>query len=513
MKNTLNHFLLVIVAMITFMTAYGQSDKKSKPNIILIYTDDLGYGDLSCYGTSAIATPNIDKLAKNGVRFTNAHATSATCTPSRFSLLTGKYAWRKEGTGIAPGDASLIIPVATPTLPGMLQKAGYNTAVIGKWHLGLGDAKGADWNGNISPGPLEIGFNYSFLIPATGDRVPCVFVENHQVVNLDKNDPITVSYKGPIDLNAPTGKKNPELLKMQPSHTHDNTIVNGVSRIGFMTGGKAALWRDEDFADILVRKAGDYIKQQKSNPFFLYFSTHDIHVPRLPNERFIGKSGMGPRGDALLQLDWTVGEITSCLKKNGLLEKTLIIFTSDNGQVIDDGYKDDAVEKLGKHKPGGIYRGGKYSAFEGGTRVPFLVSWKGKIKKSKINNALFSQVDLYASLAELAGVVIEQGQAPDSKNQLAVLLNKNSISREFLIEQSLNSTLSFIQGNFKYIEPSKGPKMNKDTNIELGNLSESQLYNLADDPGETKNLAPMYPEKIIEMKAMLDKIKQNNSGK
>lgn len=501
--------LLLGCFLLTFFTAvHAQVKKNNKPNIVLIYTDDVGYGDVSCYGTAAIATPNIDRLAKNGVRFTNVHATSATCTPSRFSLLTGKYAWRKAGTDIAPGDASLIIPVNTTTLPGMLQKAGYNTAVIGKWHLGLGDAKGADWNGTITPGPLEIGFNYSFLIPATGDRVPCVFVENHNVVNLDKNDPIKVSYVGPVDSNAPTGKKNPELLKMHPSHGHDMTIVNGVSRIGYMSGGKSALWVDEDFADILVHKAENYIVQQKSNPFFLYFSTHDIHVPRLPNSRFVGKSGMGPRGDALLQLDWTVGEVEACLKKNGLLENTLIIFTSDNGQVIDDGYKDNAVEKLGNHRPGGIYRGGKYSAFEAGTKVPFIVSWKGKVMPGKTNTALFSQIDLYATLASLAGIDVEKGQAPDSENHLKVMLNQSNESREFVVEQSINSTLSLVIGNWKYIEPSTGPKMNKDTNTELGNLPESQLYNLADDPGETKNLATVYPERVTQMKQLLDTVRK-----
>jgi arylsulfatase A-like enzyme len=474
----------------------------------LIYSDDLGYGDVGAYGTSAIPTPNIDRLAKNGVRFTNAHATSATCTPSRFSLLTGKYAWRKEGTGIAPGDASLLIPLQTTTLPAMLQKGGYNTAVIGKWHLGLGDAKGADWNGKIVPGPLEIGFNYSFLIPATGDRVPCVFVENHHVVNLDKNDPIKVSYKEPVDPNAPTGKKNPELLKLHPSHGHDMTIVNGISRIGYMTGGNAALWRDEDFADMLLKKANAYITQQKKQPFFLYFSTHDIHVPRIAHERFQGESGFGPRGDVLLQLDWTVGQLESILKKNGLLENTMIIFTSDNGQVIDDGYKDEAVEKLGNHKPNGIYRGGKYSAFEAGTRVPFIVSWPAKMNAGKVNDALFSQVDLYASLANMLQVPVAEGQAPDSKNALNVLLNQSNQSREWLVEQSLNSTLSLLTGNWKYIEPSKGPKINKDTNTELGNSTEPQLYNLADDPGETKNLAASLPEKVNEMKALLEKIKQ-----
>lgn len=513
MKKMFKRFLLATVVLSISFAIHGQTAQNKKPNIILIYTDDLGYGDVSCYGTSAIATPNIDALAKNGTRFTNAHATSATCTPSRFSLLTGKYAWRKEGTGIAPGDASLLIPTTITTLPGMLQKAGYKTGVIGKWHLGLGGEKGPDWNGDIKPGPLEIGFDYSFLIPATGDRVPCVFVENRNVVGLDKNDPIIVDYKKPVDSTATSGKKNPELLKMHPSHGHNESIVNGVSRIGYMKGGTAALWRDEDFAQIFLKKAENFISANKSNPFFLYFSTHDIHVPRLPNEQFADKSGFGPRGDVLLQLDWTVGELYNFLAKNNLLENTLIIFTSDNGHVIDDGYKDEAVEKLGNHKPGGIYRGGKYSAFEAGTRVPFIVSWKGKVKPGTTNHALFSQIDLYASLAKLAGVKVEEGQAPDSKNYLPSLLNQTNTSREFLVEQSINSTLSLLVGNWKYIEPSKGPKINKDTNTELGNSPEPQLYNLTEDPGETKNLAAVYPEKVKEMQALLMKIKQGSNVK
>ncbi|GAA4328857.1 arylsulfatase [Flaviaesturariibacter amylovorans] len=507
--QTVTRLLLVWMALGIAHTVQAQAGKRKKPNIILIYTDDLGYGDVSSYGTSAIPTPNIDRLAKQGVRFTNAHATAATCTPSRYSLLTGKYAWRKEGTGIAPGDAKLLIPVTTTTLPGMLQKAGYRTAVVGKWHLGLGDEKGPDWNGKIAPGPLEIGFNYSFLIPATGDRVPCVFVENHRVQNLSKDDPITVSYKTPVDPAAPTGKGNPEILRLHPSHGHDMTIVNGISRIGYMSGGKSALWRDEDFADVLVQKAAAFISEQKANPFFLYFSTHDIHVPRIAHERFANKSGFGPRGDVLLQLDWTVGQIEEILKRNGLLENTLVIFTSDNGQVVDDGYKDEAVDRLGGHRPGGIYRGGKYSAFEAGTRVPFIVSWKGTIGSGKVNDALFSQVDLYASLAALAGVAVDNGQAPDSKNSLPVLLNQSQQPRAFLVEQSLHSTLSLLVGHWKYIEPSKGPRINKETNTELGNLPEPQLYNLAEDPGETTNLAASHAGKVAEMKALLENIRQN----
>lgn len=501
----------IAVCVVALVISCSVISQNKKPNIVLIYTDDLGYGDISCNGSAAVQTPNIDKLAKNGVRFTNAHATSATCTPSRFSLLTGKYAWRKEGTGIAPGDASLIIPTDATTLPGMLKKAGYKNAVIGKWHLGLGGAKGPDWNGFIAPGPLEIGFDYSFLIPATGDRVPCVFVEDHSVVGLDKNDPITVDYKKPIDSLAPTGKKNPELLKMHPSHDHDQTIVNGVSRIGYMSGGKTALWHDEDFAEIFLNKANAFISKNKNNPFFLYFSTHDIHVPRLPNEKFIGKSGLGPRGDAIIELDWTVGELYKILSANKLLDNTLIIFTSDNGYVLDDGYKDEAVEKLGQHKPGGVYRGGKYSAFEAGTRVPLIVNWRGKVAGGKTSNAMFSQIDMYASLAQLVNTPVEKGMAPDSKNYLSTLLNKKPVSRSYVIEQSLNSTLSIIRDKWKYIETSNGPAINKNTNTELGNSKSPQLYDLSVDPGEKNNVAEKYPEITKELKELLEteKAKKN----
>ncbi|MDO9339068.1 MAG: sulfatase-like hydrolase/transferase, partial [Bacteroidales bacterium] len=230
-----------------------------KPNIVIIYADDLGYGDVSCYGATKISTPNIDRLAKQGLRFTNAHCTSATSTPSRYSLLTGEYAWRKRGTGVATGDAIAIIKPGRTTLASVMQNAGYKTAVVGKWHLGLGSEGGADWNGEITSGPMDLGFDYNFIIPATGDRVPCVFVENRRVVGLDPNDPIKVSFNEPI-LVEPTGKDHPELLKMHPSHGHDMTIVNGISRIGYMSGGKSALWVDEDIADVITGKAAKFIE-------------------------------------------------------------------------------------------------------------------------------------------------------------------------------------------------------------------------------------------------------------
>jgi arylsulfatase A-like enzyme len=488
-------FSLALLPMIS-----AQAVSQQKPNIIIIYTDDLGFGDISANGATKISTPNIDRIAKGGLRFTNAYATAATCTPSRFSLLTGKYAWRKAGTNIAPGDAAMILPTNEETMPSMLQKAGYQTAVVGKWHLGLGGEGGPDWNSDIKPGPLEVGFNYSFIMPATGDRVPCVYMENYRIVDLDPADPITVSYKGKIG-NEPSGKENPELLKMKYSHGHDATIINGVSRIGWMTGGKKARWIDEDMADVFTGRAVNFIEKNKQKPFFLFFATHDIHVPRVPHSRFVGKSGMGARGDAILQLDWTVGEVLNTLDRLKIADNTLLIFTSDNGAVVDDGYEDRAVELLNGHTPSGILRGGKYSAFEGGTKVPMILRWPAKVKAGTVSDALFSQIDFFASFAALTGRKIK---AQDSFNSLNALLGANK-NRDFIVQQSVNSTLSIIQGNWKYIEPNDGPKRNEMTNTELGNDSGPQLYNLKEDKTEQNNLSK---RNTLQIKLLSEKLKE-----
>jgi arylsulfatase A-like enzyme len=483
---------------------------QQKPNIVLVYTDDLGYGDLSCYGAKNVSTPNIDRIAKTGTRFTNAHATSATCTPSRFSLLTGTYAWRKKGTGIAPGDAALLIPTDHVTLPSVLQKSGYTTGVVGKWHLGLGSAGGPDWNNEIKPGPIEIGFNYSFILPATVDRVPCVYIENHRVLNLDTSDPITVSYKNKVG-NWPTGKENPELLKMIPSHGHDQTIVNGISRIGFMTGGKSALWSDEDISDVITSRSVKFIDDNKSKPFFLLVTTHDIHVPRVPHPRFAGKSKMGPRGDVILQLDDAIGTILKKLDSLNLTENTIFIFTSDNGPVVDDGYRDDAVEKLNGHKPAGQFRGGKYSSFDAGTRVPFLISWPARIKPGGRSDVLFSHIDLLACLAKITGQKLGKDEAPDSYDMSGALISEKPLERPFLVEHA--NSLSVIRGNWKYIEPSSGPALSKEVNIETGNNPAPQLYDLLNDPGEKKNLAASKPQLVKELSTLLQDIRDQKMNR
>jgi arylsulfatase A-like enzyme len=497
--------VLVLAALLGFR---GTTAQQTSPNIILIYADDLGYGDVSSYGATAVRTPNIDRVAKEGIRFTDAHSPAATCTPSRYTLLTGEYAFRKPGTGVLPGNAGLIIEPGRTTLPSVLQRAGYATGVVGKWHLGLGAKSGPDWNSDVRPSPNDIGFDSAFIMAATGDRVPTVYVEDRRVVGLDASDPIAISYEAPIG-DWPTGRGRPELLtKMRPSHGHDQTIVNGISRIGYMTGGKAALWRDEDMADLFTRRAIEFVERSRAKPFFLYFSLHDPHVPRVPHPRFVGKTSMGPRGDAIVQADWSVGEILDALDRLGLTSNTLVIVTSDNGPVIDDGYQDDAVAKLGGHRPSGPFRGGKYSHFEAGTRVPFVVRWPAGVKRGE-SDALVSQVDLLASLAAWVGQKLAPADAPDSIDLMDAFLGRSRTGRDHLVEQA--GGLALRVGQWKYIEPSKRPKVNANTNTELGNDSVPQLYDLQADPGETKNVADQHSARVAEMAALLEKIRKGGS--
>ncbi|ATP56291.1 arylsulfatase [Pedobacter ginsengisoli] len=499
MKKSL-FILLCLLANLTF------AQKGEKPNVIYIYADDLGYGDLSCYGATKIKTPNLDKLAASGIRFTDGHCTSATCTPSRYALMTGEYPWRKKGTGILPGDAALIIPTDRTTLPNLFKKAGYQTGIIGKWHLGLGEAVEKDWNNEIKPGPNEVGFGYSFIFPATADRVPTVFLENHNVVALDPKDPIKVNYKEKVG-DDPTGKEHPELLKLlaSPGQGHNNTIVNGIGRIGYMSGGKLARWVDEEVSSTFLIKAQDFIQKNQKEPFFLYFALTEPHVPRMPATMFRGKSGLGLRGDAILQLDWTIGQIVKQLKETGLDKNTMIIFSSDNGPVLDDGYQDEAVTKLNGHTPAGALRGGKYSILEAGTRVPFIVSWPGKIKPQQVSATTVSQIDLLASFSALLHQPIPAGDATDSENTLDVFLGKSKKGRSVLIEHA--STLSIVKDGWKYIEPNAGPANDKLVGIELGNLNQPQLYNLKTDESEKNNLASQYPDKVKMLKDLLTEIK------
>ena len=276
-----------------------------------------------------------------------------------------------------------------------------------------------------------------------------------------------------------------------------------------MKGGKSALWKDEEMAERITTKAVAFIEENREKPFFLYFATQDAHVPRVPGPKFVGKSGMGPRGDAILEFDWSVGEIMKTLKRLGLDQHTLVILSSDNGPVVDDGYKDQAVELLGNHKPAGEYRGGKYSSFEGGTRVPGMLCWPGKVKPG-VSDQLLCQVDMLATMAALLMVEIPKNAAPDSENQLNSWLNNGGKGREYMVLQNVQNNLSIEDGKWKYIAPGKGPAYNRNTNTELGNLDKDQLYDLTNDKGEKINVAARYPKIVERLKSKLERIKNQN---
>ena len=491
--------IFILIILLTFFSCKNKqknsivdNDLTKKPNIVFIYMDDLGYGDVGYNGAKGIKTPNIDKLASNGVTFTNGYATSATCTPSRYALLTGKYPWRNKKAKILPGTAPLLINSNQMTIPKMLQTKGYYTGIVGKWHLGLGNGN-VNWNKTITPNPNDIGFDYSYIMAATQDRVPTVYIENGNVVNLDSNDPIEVNYDKNFE-GQPTGKNNPELLKLKWHHGHNSSIVNGIPRIGYMKGGESAKWVDEDMADHFLQGAQSFIKQHKNQSFFLYYPMQQPHVPRTPHRKFIGKSGLGPRGDVIMEADWCVGQLIHTLEKEGVLDNTLIVFTSDNGPVLNDGYFDQAEEKIGNHDQNGGLRGGKYSLFEAGTRVPFFTYWKGKIQP-KISDALVCQLDLFASIAKL---IDSDEKATDSQQLLDVFMGKSNLGRKNLIIEATSRT-AFRQGDWAMIPPYNKPRINTEVNIELGNDTMYQLYNIKKDKAQQYNLAFENKEKLQEM--------------
>ena len=505
----MNHVCLVIMRFVTLLLSSlvitVSSVAAERPNIIVIMADDLGYGDVGCYGAKAIKTPNIDQLAAEGLRFTSGYCSASTCTPTRFSFLTGTYAFREKGTGIAAPSAPAIIKPGTDTIASLLQKGGYQTAVIGKWHLGLGDPE-PDWNGALKPGPLEIGFNHCFLLPTTNDRVPQVYVQDHRVLNLDPKDPLWVGDKAPSD-DHPTGISHRDTLKMDWSHGHNGTIHNGISRIGFYTGGMAARFRDEDLADKWVEQSNQWIEKHKDGPFFLFFASHDIHVPRMPHERFQGATELGFRGDCVVEFDWCVGEVMKTLDRLKLAENTLVVVCSDNGPVLDDGYQDGAVEKIGTHQPAGPYSGGKYSVLEGGTRTPFITRWKGRIQPG-VSEQVVCTVDLPASLAALTGVALPEQACRDSFNVLPALLGESGAKgRDHLLQQDNGSgNFGLRMGDWKLV--SRKAKGKSQATVTKKKRQENEaltaLYFLPDDPAEENDVSAKNPDKLKELTAKLE---------
>jgi len=509
--SILHRSLLAAVALlgcVGWLASGGRSvlaaESLGTPNIVVILADDIGYGDLGCYGAAKVKTPNCDRLAAAGLRFTDGHSMASVCTPSRYALITGEYAFRKKGTGIASGLEGLLIEPQRLTLPALLKRAGYATGIVGKWHLGLGTTP-TDYNGEIKPGPLELGFDYAWIMPATGDRVPCVWVENHRVVGLDPADPIQLDYQ--------VQRGSPE------------SFLAGIPRIGKQTGGRAALWKDEEMAKVIAAKSQAFIERNQSKPFFLEIATHNIHVPRAPNPQFRGASQCGVRGDTIVEFDWTVGQVLDTLDRLKLTDNTLVILSSDNGGVLDNNGP-DVEHGVGSptandgHLCNGPLRGTKGTVYEGGTRVPFIVRWPARIRPGT-SDALVCQIDLLASFAALTGQTLAAGDAPDSFNVLPHLLGEPTKKpcREYLVEQD-NAGMSFglRKGEWKLVVPGRwqkagGKAANKPAGKNRDQAPAPQLFNLADDLGETKNLAAERPELVTELTAKLNEIKSSGRSR
>ena len=367
-----------------------------KPNIILINADDLGYGDLGCYGATKVQTPNIDQLAAGGRRLTDAHSASAVCTPSRYALITGEYPVRKNLYRPVFLKTGLVIDLEKQTIASLLKDAGYATSCFGKWHLGFGEGT-PNWNGALKPGPLELGFDYYFGVPVVNSHPPFVYVENHHVVGLVEEDPFVYKKKA----------KTREFFEKM-----------GYDQIGGADAAHA-LYDDEQVGTELTERATAWIKEKKKDSLFLYLATTNIHHPFTPHPRFKGTSQCGPYGDYIHELDWMVGEVMKTLKEEGIEEKTLVIFTSDNGGMFNVGGQNawDAG-----HEINGELLGFKFGAWEGGHRVPLIASGPGKIPAGSESDQLVSNIDMLATFAELTGSKVKEGQGRDSVNVLAALL-------------------------------------------------------------------------------------------
>lgn len=494
----------------------GLSPNQEKPNVVIIFADDLGYGDLSCYGATKIQTPNIDRLSKEGRMFMDAHSASAVCTPSRYALLTGSYPFRAdEGKGVwgpLPRNNKLIINAEDLTIAKMMKTQGYATACIGKWHLGFGNETPTDWNKPLRPGPLQLGFDYYFGVPFVNSGPPYVYVENESVVGLEPNDPLV--------LNGNPVSPTPEYVGKNP-----NT---------FSGGTKAhALYKDEEIGTKLVAKAVKWIGQHKKQPFFLYLTTTNIHHPHTPAAKFRGTSDCGLYGDFVHELDWIVGQVMDMLDELHISDNTLIIFTSDNGGMLNVGGQE--AWRAG-HRMNGELLGFKFDAWEGGQRVPFIARWPGKIEPNSKSDQLLSNIDMLATLADLTGYILKKNEAPDSYNVLSALISNPSLKvRDHLVMAPyLSKNLALRMGDWLYIGAKGGGGWNggkpgdhilggpeallfaqeKNSDIENGafnpNAPDEQLYNLKEDLSQRTNLINDHPEIAKMMRTTLRLIQETN---
>jgi arylsulfatase A len=519
-KNVL--LFLAITGLAFFQTACSSKKEAALPNVVFTLVDDLGYGDVGCYGATKVQTPNIDRLASEGKMFTDAHSASAVCTPSRYALLTGEYPYRADN-GVAKGKglwgplrvtSGLIIDTNKLTIADVFKRKGYATAALGKWHLGFKTGTN-DWQEPLRPGPQDLGFDDYFGLPVVSSAPPYVWVENDHIVGGDPSDPLVYIGKGhpnevtpitPIPDSA--SQRTPNMFK------------------GAVKAHK--LFDPYTMGEVLTKKAVDWITTNKQKPFFLYLATPLIHHPFTPAKRFQGTSQCGLYGDYIQELDWMVGEVTRCLADNGLSDNTLVILTSDNGGMFNT-VAQRAYIKYG-HRENGDLLGFKFEAWEGGQRVPFIARWPGKIEAGARSDQLICLIDMLASFTALTGQNPDTLQGKNSINVLPALLGnpKDPIRQELLLAPWKEQNLSIRKGKWMYIPAQGGggftgikPGMHTfagpaaatfthhpNSDIENGKIKKgappAQLYDLEKDVNQTTNLYKQYPEIVKEMEATLD---------
>ena len=482
----------------------AKTASSGRPNIVVILADDLGYGDLGCYGAGKVQTPNCDRLARDGVRFTDAHSPASVCTPTRYNLLTGRYAWRTwEPHSCVWSDDPLLIDTNRLTLASLLKSAGYRTGCIGKWHLGFGapgtpgwdDRLGPDYNGELRPGPLEVGFDYFFGIPHVG-QFPHVFIENHRIVGLRPEDPMRLIR----DPRTAGRESYRDRLNLTPAHTFE--------------GGTDALYRHEDLAVTLTQKAVAWIEEQTNEPFFFYFALRNVHAPVKPHPRFRGTSGIGIYGDFIHEMDWSVGQVLDALDRRGLTDNSLVLFSSDNGAVQMGHRPADVVDYSG-HRANGPLRGQKTEAYEGGHRVPLLARWPGHIRAGSASASLVALTDVLATVSELLDKPLSADAGEDSFSFLHVLLDRppSRAVRDTLVMSSMQGLWAIRQARWKLILGQGGGGLGWNAAEANPDEPPGQLYHLADDLAERTNLYEHRPEKAEELRALLKRIQSNGASR
>jgi len=498
MKN----FLILLLPILCTIFPVAAAER---PNVLFILADDLGYGDLGCYGATEVTTPNIDQLAKEGRRFTNAHSPCSVCTPSRYNLLTGRYAWRTwvGGSTVWANDPLLIDPDRY-TLGDLFKEQGYTTACLGKWHLGFGNPEtpgwdnvlGPNYNGALKPGPLEVGFDYFWGFPHVG-QFPHFIIENHHVLGLDADDPIRIT---------PDKRDGFELNYLKRPRS-------GLAAALGYEGGKETRYQHTQLSDRLTQQAVTWLDDYSSDkPFFLYFAHRNIHGPLIPAPRFDGSSDIGPYGDFLNEFDWSIGQVLDALERNDLTDNTLVIFTSDNGAVKQ--YRPVDYPEINGHRINGELRGQKTTVYEGGVRIPFLARWPGKIPAGTEDDSLIALTDMIATMAEYFEQPLADDIAEDSFSFLGPLLGSKQTTprRTMLVMDSYREMMAIRKGPWKLILGQHGGGANYRKTHDPARPA-GQLFNLDEELREWNNYYKRKPELVKSLTAEFEKIRDSGRSR